>query len=236
MARKTLKTKVVKSKIKTKKSKARILVVDDHPIVRQGLAQLINRENDIVVCEQVENAHQALLAIKKARLDMVVVDISLKDRSGLELIKDIKAQYPDLSVLALSMYDESLYAERALRAGAKGYIMKAEATENVVKAIRQILTGRIYLSDKMTARMMNKLAGNKIDTGSSPIDRLSDRELEVFTMLGQGTGTRQIAQKLCLSVKTIETYRAHIKEKLDLADAAALLSYAIQWVNSQNKS
>ena len=220
---------------KTGTSKVKILIVDDYPIIREGLTQLINHEDDLVVCAQAENAHQALLAINRAKPDMAVVDISLKDRSGLELIKDIKAQYPDLAVLALSMYDESLYAERALRAGAKGYIMKAEATENVVKAIRQILAGRIYLSDKMTAKMMNKLAGHKVDASSSPVDRLSDRELEVFTMLGQGTGTRQIAEKLYLSVKTIETYRAHIKEKLDLADAEELRTYSIQWVSSRGE-
>ncbi len=240
MARKTLKPNSAKSTAKTRlrthKNKVKVLIVDDHPIVRQGLDRLISHQEDLVVCEQAEGSLEALTAIKKSKPNIVVVDISLKDRSGLELIKDIKAQYPDLAVLALSMYDESLYAERALRAGAKGYVMKAEATENVVRAIRQILAGRIYLSEKMVARMVCKLAGHKIDAASSPVDRLSDRELEVFTMLGQGTGTRRIAERLCLSVKTIETYRAHIKEKLDLADASALLSYAIQWVNCQDRS
>ena len=220
---------------KAEKSKTKILIVDDHPIVRQGLAQLINQEDDLVVCGQAEGANQALSAIKKTKPDTVVVDISWKDRSGLELIKDIRAQYPDLVVLALSMHDESLYAKRALRAGARGYVMKAEATENVVKAIRQVLDGRVYLSDKMSARMMHELVGREADVSSSDIDRLSDRELEVFTMIGQGIGTGRIARKLCLSVKTIETYRAHIKEKLDLEDASALLTYAIQWVNSQDK-
>ena len=220
---------------KAEKSKAKILIVDDHPLVRQGLAQLINHEDDLVVCGQAENAHQALSAIKKTRPDAVVVDISLKDRSGLELIKDIRAEHPDLAVFALSMHDESLYAERALRAGARGYVMKAEATKNVVKAIRQILDGGVYLSDKMSARMMHKLIGREADVSSSEIDCLSDRELEVFTMIGRGIGTGRIARKLCLSVKTIETYRAHIKEKLDLEDASALLTYAIQWVNSQDK-
>ena len=220
---------------KAEKSKAKILIVDDHPIVRQGLTQLINQEDDLVVCAQAENAHQALLAIGRTKPDMAVVDITLKDRSGLELIKDIRAQYPDMAVLALSMHDESLYAKRALRAGARGYVMKAEATENVVKAIRQVLDGRVYLSDKMSTRMMHELVGREADVSSSDIDRLSDRELEVFTMIGQGIGTGRIARKLCLSVKTIETYRAHIKEKLDLEDASALLTYAIQWVNSQDK-
>jgi DNA-binding NarL/FixJ family response regulator len=220
---------------KAKKSKARVLIVDDHPIIRQGLSELINHEDDLVVCGQAEGANQALSAIKKTRPDTVVVDISLKDRSGLELIKDIRAQHPDLAVLALSMHDESLYAERALRAGARGYVMKVEATENVVKAIRRVLSGQVYLSDRMSARMIHKLVGHEAEASDSGIDRLSDRELEVFTMIGQGIGTRQIAEKLCLSIKTIETYRAHIKEKLDLADAAELLTYAVQWVSSRDK-
>jgi len=220
---------------KAEKSKTKILIVDDHPIVRQGLAQLINQEDDLVVCGQAEGANQALSTIKKTRPGTVIVDISLKNRSGLDLIKDIKAQHPDLAVLALSMHDESLYAERALRAGARGYVMKAEATKNVVKAIRQVLDGRVYLSDKMSARMMSKLVGQEAGLSASGMDRLSDRELEVFTMIGRGIGTRQIAEKLCLSVKTIETYRAHIKEKLYLEDASALLTYAIQWVNSRDK-
>ena len=220
---------------KAEKSKARVLIVDDHPIVRQGLSALINHEDDLVVCGQAEDAQQALSAIKKTRPDTVIVDISLKNRSGLELIKDIRAQHPDLAVLALSMHDESLYAERALRAGARGYVMKVEATENVVKAIRRVHSGQVYLSDKMSARMIHKLVGCEAGVSSSGIDCLSNRELEIFTMIGQGIGTGRIARKLCLSVKTIQTHCAHIKEKLDLADAAELLIYAIQWVNSQDK-
>ncbi|MHC4456120.1 MAG: response regulator transcription factor [Planctomycetota bacterium] len=215
-------------------SKTKILIVDDHPIVRQGLAELINHEDDLEVCGQAEDAHQAMQAIKELNPGMVVVDISLKETSGMELIKDIQVQYPNLTVLALSMHDESLYAERALRAGAKGYIMKAEATENVVTAIRKVLGGQIYVSDRMAAKMMRRLVGGRPDVGASAIDRLSDRELEVFRLIGQGYGSRQIAERLHLSIKTIETYRAHIKEKLNLADAAELLQYAIQWATSQN--
>jgi DNA-binding NarL/FixJ family response regulator len=166
---------------------------------------------------------------------MAVVDISLRETSGIELIKDINVQYPNLPVLALSMHDESLYAERALRAGAKGYIMKAEATEKVITAIRKILNGEIYVSEKMAAKMVRKLVGGKAEISTSPIERLSDRELEVFHLIGKGYGTRQISERLHLSIKTIETYRAHIKEKLSLANAAELLRYAIQWVGSQNK-
>ncbi|MHC4557040.1 MAG: response regulator transcription factor [Planctomycetota bacterium] len=217
---------------KSDEKKTNILIVDDHPIVRQGLAELVNHENDLVVCGQAEDAHQAMKAIKELKPNMAVVDISLKETSGMELIKDINAQYPNLPVLALSMHDESLYAERALRAGAKGYIMKAEATENVITAIRKILSGEIYLSDKMSARMMRKLVGRATEISTSPIELLSDRELEVFNLIGKGYGTRQISERLHLSIKTIETYRAHIKDKLNLADAAELLRYAVQWVNS----
>jgi DNA-binding NarL/FixJ family response regulator len=220
---------------KTGRDKSKILIVDDHPIVRQGLAELVNHENDLVVCGQAEDAHQARKAIKELRPDMAVIDISLRETSGIELIKDINVQYPNLPVLALSMHDESLYAERALRAGAKGYIMKAEATEKVITAIRKILKGEIYVSDKMAAKMVRKLVGGKAEISTSLVERLSDRELEVFHLIGKGYGTRQISERLHLSIKTIETYRAHIKEKLSLANAAELLQYAIQWVSSQNK-
>ncbi|MHC4687874.1 MAG: response regulator transcription factor [Planctomycetota bacterium] len=215
--------------------KTKILIVDDHPIVRQGLAELIDHEQDLTVCGQAEGAHEALKIIKELKPDMAIVDITLKETSGMELIKDITARYPDLLVLALSMHDESLYGERALRAGAKGYIMKAEATENVVTAIRKVLSGQIYVSDKMAAKMVRKLVSSEPQVGASAIERLSDRELEVFHLIGQGYGTRQISERLHLSIKTIETYRAHIKEKLNLADANELLQYAIQWVRSQDK-
>jgi DNA-binding NarL/FixJ family response regulator len=174
-------------------------------------------------------------AISKQEPALVVVDVSLKDSNGIELIKDIKVQHPDTTVLVLSMHDESVYAERALRAGANGYIMKQEASEKIIQAIRTVLNGQVYLSDKMAANVMNKLVGAKADVGVSAIDRLSDRELEVFTLIGHGRGTRQIAQKLHLSIKTIETYRAHIKEKLNLADATELLQHAIQWINNCDK-
>jgi len=224
-----------KGQDKTGPDKSKILIVDDHPIVRQGLAELVNHENDLAVCGQAEDAHQAMKAIKELRPNIAVVDISLRETSGIELIKDINVQYPNLPVLALSMHDESLYAERALRAGAKGYIMKAEATEKVITAIRKILGGEVYVSDKMAAKMVRKLVGRRTEISTSPIERLSDRELEVFNLIGKGYGTRQISERLHLSIKTIETYRAHIKEKLNLANAAELLQYAIQWVGSQNK-
>lgn len=222
-------------RIQADKDKTKVLIVDDHPIIRQGLSELINQEPDLIVCGYAEDALEALGKIKESEPDMVIVDISLKETSGMDLTKDIKAQYPNLPVLALSMHDEALYAERMLRAGAKGYVMKAEATENVVTAIRKILSGQIYVSDKMAAKMVRKLVGGSPDVGASVIERLSDRELEVFRMIGQGFGTRQIAERLHLSIKTIETYREHIKEKLNLADASELLQYAIQWTHSQDK-
>ncbi|MHC4146767.1 MAG: response regulator [Planctomycetota bacterium] len=221
---------------KTTENRTKILIVDDHPIVRQGLAELVNHESDLEVCGQAEDAHQAMKAIKEMKPNMAVVDISLKETSGLELIKDINSQHPNLPVLALSMHDESLYAERALRAGAMGYIMKQEATENVIVAIRRILGGEIYVSDRMAARMVRKLVTGQTETTASPVERLSDRELEVFHLIGRGYGTRQISERLHLSVKTIETYRAHIKDKLDLTDAAELLQHAIQWASSSGDS
>ena len=218
---------------KANAKKTNILLVDDHPIVRQGLAELINHQTDFVVCGQAEDAHQAMKAVKELKPDMAIVDISLKETSGMELIKDLNSQYPNLPVLALSMHDESLYAERALRAGARGYIMKDEATEKVIMAIHKILRGEIYISDKMATKMMRKLVGSSTELTTSPVERLSDRELEVFQLIGKGFGTRQISERLFLSIKTIETYRAHIKEKLHLADSAEMLRYAIQWVNSR---
>lgn len=215
---------------------AKILIVDDHPIVRQGLENLINYEKDLEVCQQVEDAYHAMIAIDKLKPDIIIVDISLKEKNGLELIKDIKIKYSDLPILALSMHDESLYAERVIRAGARGYIMKQQATENITKAIRKVLKGQLYLSDKMTAKMMSTLMGRRKDKATaSTTEILSDRELEVFLLIGKGYGTRQIADRLHLSVKTIESYRAHIKEKLSLSNAPELLRYAIQWANSKSE-
>ena len=214
--------------------KTRILIVDDHPIVRQGLAKLINQEQDLEVCGHAADAPEALSIVEESSPDMVIVDISLKETSGMDLIKDIKVRHPKLPVLTLSMHDESLYAERALRAGARGYVMKAEATEKVVTAIRKILEGQIYVSDVMAAKMVRKLVGGGSDAGASAIESLSDRELEVFRLIGQGYSTRQIAERLRLSIKTIETYREHLKEKLHLADSSELLQYAIQWTHSRD--
>ena len=225
-------TEKARTQASRRPEKRGILIVDDHPIVRQGLAQLIDQEHDLHVCGQAEDAHSAMKAIRELNPDLAVVDISLKDTSGIELIKDVRVQHPDLPVLTLSMHDEGIYAERALRAGARGYVMKQEATERVVTAIRRVLAGEIYVSEGMAAKMVSKLVAGPAQTGGSPVDRLSDRELEVFRFIGTGFGTREMAEKLHLSVKTIETYRAHIKEKLDLIDANELLRTAINWVNA----
>lgn len=222
---------VQQKQFKPQPNKAKIIIVDDHPIVRQGLTELINHENDLVVCCQAEDASEAMEFIKESDPDIIIVDISLKETNGLELIKDIKVRHPQLPVLVLSMHDESLYAERSLRAGARGYIMKQEATDKVITAIRKVLTGELYISDKMTAKMVDRLVRGA--TESSPVNALSDRELEVFDMLGQGHGTRYISEKLHLSIKTIETYRAHIKRKLNLSDATELIQHAVQWVNTR---
>lgn len=227
-------TKKTKKKTATKTQK--IVLVDDHPIVRQGLVNLINQEPDLEVCGEADDAYQAIKVIADRNPDLAIIDISLEEVSGIELIKDIKVRYPSLITLALSMHDEFLYAERALRAGAKGYVMKHEATEKVVQAIRKVLGGDLFVSEKMAAKLVNKFVGRQTQSGISAIETLSDRELEVFTLIGRGYGTRQIADQLHLSIKTIETYRAHIKEKLNLASGPELLRHAIQWVNSQTAS
>ena len=209
--------------------KARVMLVDDHPIVRQGLANLIDAEDDLEVCAQVESADEALAALPGARPDVVVIDVALGERSGLELVKDVRARWPDMPMLVLSMHDEMLFAERALRAGAKGYIMKQEATEKVMEGIRRVLAGELYVSEKMAARLMTQAVSNKGAPEENPLARLSDRELEVFTMIGHGLGTREIAGKLILSVKTVEAHREHIKEKLNLKNGTELMRYAVQY-------
>lgn len=208
--------------------KRRIFVVDDHPIVRQGLAQLINNESDLVVCGQGEDAYQSLRAIREAGPDLALVDVSLKDSDGIELLKELRASMPQLPVLILSMHDESLYAERALRAGARGYIMKQEAPQTLLSAVRKVLAGEVYVSQKMGATLLQRIVGGKRPGTELPMDRLTDRELEVFRMIGAGQSVKEIADKLFLSVKTVEAHREHIKEKLNLKSSAELLRFAIR--------
>jgi DNA-binding NarL/FixJ family response regulator len=216
--------------------KKKILVVDDHPIVRQGLALLINREPDLVVCGEAEEAMSAVQTLMSAKPDVLIVDISLSGRDGIDLLKSIRSTHPTLPVLILSMHDESVYAERALRAGANGYIMKQEATENVLVAVRRILTGEIYVSARIANQMLQHYITGSGSLRDSSIADLSDRELQVFRLIGEGNGTRQIAEKLRLSVKTVESYQAHIKEKLSLRSARELMQRAIQWNMNEKAS
>jgi DNA-binding NarL/FixJ family response regulator len=209
--------------------KRRILVVDDHPIVRQGLTLMINREPDLVVCGEAEEAKGALQVLASTHPDVLIVDISLNGPDGLDLLKSIRTTDAALPVLILSMHDESIYAERALRAGANGYIMKQEATEKVLVAIRRILNGEIYVSDRIANKMLKHYITGSGTLRNSTINDLSDRELEVFRLIGEGHGTRQIAEELHLSVKTVESYQAHIKDKLCLRSSRELMQHAIQW-------
>ena len=209
-----------------------VFLVDDHPLVRERLTELINREEDLFVCGEAEDAPEAMSKIESAKPGIVIADISLKSSHGLELVKDLQARLPQLPVLVFSMHDESLYAERVLRAGAKGYITKQEASKKILVAIRHILAGQIYVSEKMSARMINKMVRGRPQQGTSPVERLTDRELEVFQLIGRGQGTRRIAEELHLGIKTVESYRARIKEKLNLEDGTQLLQHAIQWVHS----
>jgi len=206
-------------------AKKTVFVVDDHPLLRQGLALLINREPDLTVCGEAANTQDAMKAIAAKRPDILIVDISLNGPDGLDLLKALRSSYPDLPVLILSMHDETIYAERALRARANGYIMKQEATEKVLVAVHRILGGDIYLSERMSNKLLHQyFSGASVDTNS----RLSDRELEVFRFIGEGCSTRHIAEKLHLSIKTVETYQAHIKDKLSLRSGRELVQYAIQ--------
>jgi len=215
-----------------KTARKKILIVDDHPILRKGLSMLINQEPDLTVAAEADSAQNAMEMIEKHKPDMLIVDISLPGIDGIELIKMVKLRYRDLPSLVVSMHDETIFAERALRAGARGYIMKQEALEKLLTGIRRVMAGEIFVSDTTTTKMLEKFVSGNPGETSSPIGLLSNRELTVFRMIGQGFKTGQIAEKLHLSAKTIESYRSHIKEKLKLNDGTDLLKYAIQWVQS----
>jgi DNA-binding NarL/FixJ family response regulator len=207
----------------------RILIVDDHPIVRRGLRELVADEPDLEVCGEAEDVAQALSQVEETRPDVVIVDLTLKNGHGLDLIQEIKARHGQIKMLVSSMHDESLFAERALRAGAAGYISKQEPPERMIDAMRRVLHGEIYLSSRMSTRLLHRLTtGEAID--EDPVESLSDRELEVFEMIGQGLSTKQIARKLDLSHKTIETHREKIKSKLNLKNSSELSRHATQWV------
>jgi DNA-binding NarL/FixJ family response regulator len=208
----------------------RIFLVDDHAMFREGLRQLIERDPDLTVCGDAASAEEALLSVEELKPDLVIVDLSLSGGTGIDLLKSLRARYEDLPLLVVSMHEESLYAERALHAGANGYVMKQEPAKTVKAAIRKVLAGDMHLSESMSAAMLKKLMrGGSTEPAESPIEKLSDRELEVFRMLGQGKMTRQIAEELGLSIATINSFRNRIKEKLELKNAAELVLHAIQW-------
>jgi DNA-binding NarL/FixJ family response regulator len=219
-----------------KKNKKRVLLVDDHPIMRHGLAQLIRAEADLEVCGEGGSAAEGLTLVGSLKPDLVVADLTLPDKHGLEFIKDVQSMYPGTLMLVLSMHDESLYAERVLRAGARGYVMKETAADMLVLAARRVLDGGIYLSDKMSSLMLEMMAGHRKPVSSSALDRLTDRELEVLQLIGQGRATRHIAEQLHVSVRTVDAHRANIKEKLQLADGATLVRYAVRWMDTQAKA
>ncbi|HWQ90469.1 MAG TPA: response regulator transcription factor [Clostridia bacterium] len=208
---------------------ARILLVDDHPVVREGLAESINRQSDLKVCAQAEDHQESLRAIEAAKPDLVVVDLMLRNSSGLELIKAIHASWPRMLILVVSMHDERLFAERVLRAGARGYITKQEATRDVLLAIRRVLDGGIYLNEKTASVVLARLTAKPMGPGDSIVDLLAERELEVFELTGQGLSTREIADRLHIDAKTVDTYRGRIREKLNLASSSQLLQLAIKW-------
>ena len=210
---------------------ARILLVDDHPMVRERLAEIINKEPDLKVCGEAEDRHEAVAAVAARHPDLVIVDLSLKNSDGLELIKDIHSRRTKVRTLVLSMHDESLYAERAIRAGASGYITKQEATRKILLAIRRVLAGTVYLNDRVAAHIVGRLSPHSGSGAVTPADVLADRELQVFNLIGRGFNTVEIAARLHIAVKTVETYRARTREKLKLKNSSELLQWAIAWTH-----
>ncbi len=211
----------------------RILIVDDHPFMRAGLAQLIDKQSDLQVCGEAGDPSEAMRKLGQLSVDLVLTDITMPGRSGIEFIKDVQAVHPKMPMLVVSMHDEVIYAERVLRAGARGYIMKEAGGENLLFAIRHVLAGQVYVSPRVSAKILDDLSSKKPRGSSSPIEKLSDREFEIFQLVGQGKSTRDIAQQLGLSPKTVDVHRANIKEKLELKDATALVRHAVRWVETQ---
>jgi DNA-binding NarL/FixJ family response regulator len=212
----------------------RIVIVDDHPLFRKGLEQLIHSDQNFAICGEAGNAAEAMDVVRRLHPDLAIVDLSLPGANGIELIKNIRAEFPKLTILVLSMHDESLYAVRALRAGAQGYVMKHEAMANVIQAIQEVLSGRPYLSPAMAAQVITKFAYGHVEGEPDPTERLSDRELEILELIGKGAEVRQIAKLLHLSPKTVETHRAHIKEKLQLKNSREVARFALQWVSARS--
>ena len=216
--------------VKPAAKRTRVLIVDDHPMTRAGLVHVINHQEDLCVCSEVENAAKALDALDACKPDLVLADITLPDKSGLELIKDIKALRPGLPILVISMHDESLYAGRALRAGARGYITKHEGGEKLMQAIRHVLSGQIYVSERMSAHILEIFSGGKPARKRSSIQQLSDREFEVFELIGKGLSAHEIAERLHLSAKTVDAHRANVKGKLHVKTTSELISYSARWM------
>lgn len=212
----------------------KVLIVDDHPLVRQGIATMIQQTPGLEVSGEAASANEALQAIEDSLPDIAIVDLTLKDSSGLELIKDIRYRHPKLPILVLSMRDEGFYAERCLRAGARGYITKEEGRQKLLEGISKILAGQIFISERMASKVMGTIVGSQSVPEQFAIDKLTDRELEILEHLGKGLSTRDIAEKLCISTKTVDSHREHLKQKLQLDNAAELTRYAIQWVQCQN--
>ena len=210
-----------------------VFIVDDHPLTRYGIVRLLNEQPDLSVCGEAADAAQAIAALGSLRPDVVLADLTMPGRGGLDFIKDLHALRPGLAVLVMSMHDESIYAERVLRAGGRGYIMKSEGGEKVLDAIREVLQGRVYVSKKISAGILDTLSRGRVDTGESRPGTLSDREFEVFQLLGQGLSTRDIAERLHLSAKTVGVHRMHIKDKLKLQSGAHLIRHAVRWAAAQ---
>ncbi|MEO6992759.1 MAG: response regulator transcription factor [Lacunisphaera sp.] len=211
----------------------RVLIVDDHPFMRAGLAQLIERQTDLGVAGEAGSPAEALQLLAAGGTDLVLTDMTMPGRSGLDFLKDLQALHPTIPVLVVSMHDEMVYAERALRAGARGYIMKEAGGENLLAAIRQVLGGQVYVSPRMSAQLLDSFSGRKTRDSNSPFGKLTDREFEVFQLIGQGHSTREIAHQLCLSTKTVDVHRGNLKAKLDLKDTTALIRHAVRWVETQ---
>ena len=232
-ARKDVARSTNKNPLRDPPEAKRIVIVDDHPLFRKGLQEMIHSDGTFAVCGEAGNASEAMEVIRKLLPDMMIVDLSLPGANGIELIKNIRAEFPKLPILVLSMHDESLYAVRALRAGADGYVMKHEAMANVIQAIREVFNGRPYLSPAMAAQVITKFAHRQAEGETDAVERLSDRELEILELIGKGHEVRQIAKLLHLSPKTVETHRAHIKDKLDLKNSREVARFALQWLSAR---
>lgn len=216
----------------SKESVKNVVLVDDHPIMRHGLAQLVRAEAGLEVCGEAGSAKEGLEVVGRLKPDLAIIDLTLPDKNGLELVKDIRAMHPATHCLVLSMHDEEMYGERSLRAGARGYVMKEEAADNLISAILKVLSGGLYVSESLNARMLEQVTGGSRGKGSG-MDSLTDRELEILTLIGKGVPTKNIATQLSISARTVEAHRAHIKEKLGITDGAALVRSAVQWVESR---